>query len=125
MVVDQTGQHAPAFEVDNLGLLASELHHIIVAAYRGEFAIRDRDGSGGRIGAVECREQAAMKDKFGVCSHGSLHTIQIPAGRTPQAAKRKWLRSGLDALPLDNPRWRRRHVSLASLPPVAPFDSSP
>ena len=65
VIVDQAGQHAPALEVDNLGLLAGELHHIIVAAHRGEFAVRDRDRSGGRIGAVECREQAAMEDKVG------------------------------------------------------------
>ncbi len=65
MVVDQAGKNAPAFEVDNLGLLASKLHHIIVAAHRGEFAVRDRNGGGGRIGAVECRKQAAMQDKFG------------------------------------------------------------
>jgi hypothetical protein len=56
MVVDQAGQHAPTLEVDNFGSLASEFHHIIVVAHRGEFAVRDRDGSGGRVGAVECRE---------------------------------------------------------------------
>ena len=65
VIVDQAGKNAPALEVDNLGLPAGKLHHIIVAADCGEFAIRDRDGSGCRIGAVECRKQAAMEDKFG------------------------------------------------------------
>ena len=65
VIVDQAGQHAPALEVDNPGPLAGERHHLMVAADRGEFAVRDRDRSGGRIGAVECREQAAMEDKVG------------------------------------------------------------
>jgi hypothetical protein len=69
--------------------------------------------------------QQWMKDKFRVCSHGSLHTIPIPVGRMPQLAKRKWLRSGLAALPPDNRRRRQRHVRPGSLPPVALFDSSP
>ena len=53
VVVNQAGQDPSALEVDDPGPLAGELHHVIVAADRGEFAVRDRGGSGGRIGAVK------------------------------------------------------------------------
>jgi hypothetical protein len=72
VIVDQAGQHPPALEIDNLGLLAGKFHHVIVAAHCGEFTVRDRHRSGGRIGAVECGEQAAMKDKIG-CRIGAVH----------------------------------------------------
>jgi hypothetical protein len=62
VTVDQARQHTPALEVDDPGPLAGELHHVMVVPDRREFAVRDRDGGGGRIGTIECREQAAMED---------------------------------------------------------------
>jgi hypothetical protein len=72
VIVDEARQHAPALEVDDPGLLAGALHDLIVAADRAELPVGDRDRGGAWIGAVECREQAAMKDEIGVCGHGSL-----------------------------------------------------
>jgi len=90
VIIDQAGQDTSALEVDNLGLLAGKFHHVSVAAHRGEFTVRDRDGGGGWIGAVECREQAAMKDKFG-CRVGAVHE------RALSIRKRRGWRSGVGA----------------------------
>jgi hypothetical protein len=65
VIVDQARQYAAAPEVDNLGLFTGELHHVMVLPDCGEFAVRDRDRGGGRIGAVKCREQAAVEDEVG------------------------------------------------------------
>ena len=65
MVVDQARQHAPPVEVDDLGLRAGQRHHLAVGADGQEAAVRDRDGGGGRLRAVERREEAVMEDQVG------------------------------------------------------------
>ena len=65
MIVDQPRQHAAALEVDDLRRRAGELHHLAVVTDGGEDAVLDRHRAGGRIAAVERREQAAVQDEIG------------------------------------------------------------
>ena len=63
VVVDQAGQHATALQVDDPCRGAGERHHVFVAPDRGEDAVRDRDGAGRRVRAIERGEAAVPKNQ--------------------------------------------------------------
>src|SRR5258708_28303713 len=70
MIVDQAGQHAAAFQVDDLGRWIRKWHDFAVLPHGKELAILDGDGAGGGLRAIERRDESAMQDQVcSWCSH--------------------------------------------------------
>ncbi len=60
MIVDQTRQRAPPFQVDDLSRGTGELHHIANMSHGRKQPVFDRHGGRRRIRAIKCRKQTVM-----------------------------------------------------------------
>ena len=63
VVVDEAGQCATTFQIDDPRRSAGERHHVFIAPDCGEDAIRDRDRAGGRVRAIQRGKAAVPKNQ--------------------------------------------------------------
>jgi len=62
MIIDQSGQYASCFKVDDLCSLIGERHHISIVPDGCEDSIGDCDCTGGWVRAIEGRESPISQD---------------------------------------------------------------
>jgi hypothetical protein len=65
VVVDQTGQHTPRFQVDDSCRRVGQRHHLFVAPDRDKDSVADRDSAGVRVRSIQRGKAPVSQNQIG------------------------------------------------------------